>query len=150
VRRVKLAGAAIVVVGALLLFGSLFLTWSHQFSKAVLSRWGASPVLAGVPRNPTAWQLYSAADVLLAVLAVALAIVAFAGRRRARLLVAAAAGVALAFAVHAQNVPPTNRATFFQAAVHVPTMPSAGLGESVATVGLVVAIVGLLLSLAAP
>ncbi|MDQ6821192.1 MAG: hypothetical protein M3076_12805 [Actinomycetota bacterium] len=148
-RRLRLAGVAMVIVGALLLFGSLFLTWSHQFSTAVLAQWGASPVLAGIPRNPTAWQLYSATDVLLAVLAVALPIVAFAGRRRGRLVILAAAGVALAFVIHALNVPPTNRATFFEAAVHVPTMPMAGAGEAVAAAGLGTAIIGLLLTLGA-
>ncbi len=149
-RRLRLAGVAIVIVGALLLFGSLFLIWSHQFSRAVLAQWESSPVLAGVPRSPTGWQVYSAADVLLAVLAVALPIVAFVGRRRARLLTVAASGVALAFVVHALNVPPTNRAAFFQAAIHVPTMPMAGPGEGVAIVGLGVALAGLLLTLAAP
>ena len=146
-RRVRLAGVGTVIAGALLLFGSLFFTWSHQFSKGFLAQWGASPVLSGVPRNPTAWQVYSVADVLLALLAVALPIVALVGGRRMRLVAIAAAGVGLAFALHALGVPPTNRATFFQATGNVPV---AGQGEAVAIAGLGTAIIGLLLTLGTP
>ncbi len=49
------------------LFGSLFLTWSHQFSAGVPgANGGHRPQLNGVPHDPTAWQVYSVADVLLA------------------------------------------------------------------------------------
>jgi hypothetical protein len=152
-RRAELAGDSIIVVGALLLFGSLFLTWSHQFSGRFLAEWGAAPVLAGVPRNPTAWQVYSAADVLLALLALGLPAVALLGGRRARLVLAAAAGVALAFTIHALNVPPTNGADFYQPMLGTPgyvaNMPTAGPGEPVAIVALGTAIVGLVLTLGA-
>jgi hypothetical protein len=150
-RRVKLAGELITIAGALVLFGSLFLSWSHQFSRGFLAEWGAAPVLAGVPRDPTAWQLYSVADVLLAMLAGALAAAALAGGRRARLLALAASGVALAFTVHALNVAPTNGAEFFQpmrgTPGYVANMPTAGAGEAVAIIALATAIVGLLLTI---
>jgi hypothetical protein len=152
-RRAELAGDVLVITGALLLFGSLFLTWSHQFSRGFLAEWGAAPVLSGVPRNPTAWQVYSVADVLLALVALALPAVALAGGRRARLVLLAAAGAALAFTVHALNVAPTNGAAFFQPMLgtsgYVPNVPTAGSGEPVAIVGLVTAMLGLLVTLAA-
>ncbi len=152
-RRAELAGDCLIIAGALLLFGSLFLTWSHQFSRAFLAEWGAAPVLSGVPRNPTAWQVYSVADVLLVLLAVALPAVALVGGRRARLVLLAAAGVALAFTVHARNEAPTNGAAFFQPMLgtpgYVPNMPTAGSGESVAIVALGTAIVGVVLTLGA-
>jgi hypothetical protein len=52
-----------IVFGALLLALSLFLTWSHQFTNAFVGEVGADQ-LHGVPRDPTAWQVYSIADVL--------------------------------------------------------------------------------------
>jgi hypothetical protein len=152
-RRAELAGDWLIIAGALLLFGSLFMTWSHQFSRGFLAEWGAAPVLSGVPRNPTAWQVYSVADVLLALLAVALPVVALAGGRGARLVLLAAAAVALAFTVHALNEAPTNGAAFYQPMLGTPgyiaNMPTAGPGEPVATFSLVTAILGLLLTLGA-
>ena len=55
----------LIVAGAVALFASLFLTWSHQFSPAFLAAWGTSDALRGVPHDPTAWQVYASADVLL-------------------------------------------------------------------------------------
>ena len=72
----------LVVVGALGLFASLFLAWSHQFSPAFLAEWGTSAQLQGIPHDPTAWQVYSTVDVVLAVLAVALVAVALRGGPR--------------------------------------------------------------------
>ena len=141
----------LVAIGALGLFGSLFLTWSHQFSASFLARFGSSEVLRGVPRDPNAWQVYSTADVLLTVLAVALLGVALAGGRRARIgaLVAAAAG--LVFALRALSDPPTNGANVFNPSLNVPQLfPSgadAGAGETLAIVALLAAIAGLALSL---
>jgi hypothetical protein len=121
-----LLGAAIVLV-------ALFLTWSHQ---------GAA-VPPGVPRAPTAWQVYSAADVCLALLAAALLAVAFAGARRARLAVLPPVAIAIAFVVHAGADPPTSGA--FRTGVHI----AAGAGETVALAGLAMALAGLLLSFTA-
>jgi hypothetical protein len=141
----------LIVIGALALFGSLFLTWSHQFSAAFLTRFGGSEVLRGVPRDPSAWEVYSTADVLLALLAAALLGIALAGWRQARIgaLVAAAAG--LVFALRALSEPPTNGANVFNPASSVPQLypsgASAGPGETVAIVALAVAIAGLALSL---
>lgn len=148
-RKAEQAGDWLIIAGALLLFGSLFMTWSHQFSKAFLAEWGGSPVLAGVPRDPTAWQVYSIADVLLAVLALALPVVALLGHRRARLIVLAAGAIAIAFVIHAASVPPTDGAAFFPPAGSAVNHPSVGPGEGVAIVGLGAAIAGLLTTLVA-
>jgi hypothetical protein len=143
----------LTVLGALGLFGSLFMTWSHQFSAPFLAQFGDSVLLNGVPRNPTAWQLYSIADVLLALLALGLLLAALAGSRTARMVAVAASGIALAFTVHATAVAPTNGANIFNPALSVPQYASpgatAGSGETVAIVALVLAIAGLLVSFTA-
>jgi hypothetical protein len=140
------------VVGALGLFVSLFLTWSHQFSPAFLAEWGSSDQLTGVPHNPTAWQLYSATDVLLALLAGALLTLALVGGRTVRLTALFASSIALAFVLHALSTPPTNGANIFNPALSVPTYfpnsPTAGIGETVAIVALILALFGLALSFA--
>ena len=140
-----------MTIGALLLFGSLFLTWSHQFSASLLARYENSPVLRGIPHNPTAWQLYSIVDALLALLAAAIAVVARFGNRRARLSLAAFVLVALAFVVHALKIPPTNGANVYDPFAHPPgyvaNSPRSGPGELVAAVALGLTIVGTALSL---
>src|SRR5690242_14907295 len=98
-----------------ILFGSLFLTWSHQFSRPFLAQYGGSAALQSVPHEPTAWQVYSAADVLLALLAAALVGAALRGTRNVRLALVLPLGVALAFTVHALSAPPTNGADIFNA-----------------------------------
>jgi hypothetical protein len=142
-----------ILAGAVLLFGSLFLTWSHQLSPSLLARYGASAALRGVPRDPTAWQVYSIADVLLAGLAVALAVIAAAGARTARLAVAGAAAIALAFVLHATATPPTNGVNIANSAVtpatYFPNSATAGPGSTVAAVALVVVLAGLALSFTA-
>jgi hypothetical protein len=142
-----------IVVGALLLFLSLFLTWSHQFSPAFLRQWGSSDQLRGVPHDPTAWQVYAAADVILALLAGALVAVALRGGRSVRIVALVAAAVALAFVLHALSVPPTNGANIFDPSLSVPNYTSsgavAGPGETVAIVGLGLALVGLVVSFTA-
>jgi hypothetical protein len=121
-------GDLLILAGGAALFVSLFLTWSHQ------------PVLlAGAPRNPTGWQVYSAVDVIFALLATALVAVALVGGRRARLGVLAAVGIAVAFVLHALSVPPTDAAAVAGAA-------SSGAGELVAIAGLGAAVAGLILS----
>lgn len=151
--RLEDVGDWLIVASSVLLLGSLFLTWSHQFSPAFLEEFGSSAVLQGIPRDPTAWQVYSAMDVLLALLAGALVAVALIGNRRARLGVLVAVAIALAFTLHALSDPPTNGPTIYDSAVRVPgyvsDSPRAGPGETVAIVALATAIVGLGLSLAA-
>ena len=139
----------ILLAGPLLLI-SLFLTWSHQFSASVLARYASSPTLVGIPRSPDAWQVYSAADVLLALLALALVGVALRGARTARRVLAAALALALAFCAHASSVPPTNGATLYDAATrsYLDTGARSGPGETLALVALAIGMAGTLLSLA--
>jgi hypothetical protein len=143
----------LIVLGAVVLFISLFLTWSHQFSPAFLAQFGSSELLRGAPRDPTAWQVYSSADVVLALLAGALLTAALVGTRRARVGATLAAAVALAFVAHALGTPPTNRATVFDPALSVPRYlpdsPTPGIGETIALVGLGLAVGGLGLSFTA-
>ncbi len=147
-------GVRLVLLGAALLLGSLFLTWSHQFSPAFLARWGSSDALRGVPRDPDAWQVYSVVDVLLALLAGALILVARQGTRRALGWSAAGAAVGLAFTFHALAVPPTDGANIFDSSLRVPAYapnsPAAGPGETVAILGLLVAAVGLAMAARKP
>ena len=138
----------LMLIGALVLFGSLFLTWSHQFSPAFYSVWRGSSALEGVPRNPTAWEVYSVADLLLALAAGALL-----GGRTGRWLTLLVLVIALAFVLHAASDPPTNGADLLGAAAqtpgYTPNMPQAGAGETVALAALGLGIPGLLLSLTA-
>lgn len=143
----------LIVLGAVVLFASLFLTWSHQFSRLFLLTFGSSDLLRGVPRDPSAWQVYSAADLLLALLAIALVAVAMLGTRPIRMAATAASAVALGFAFYAISSPPTNGANIFHAAYSVPQYASpgatAGAGETVAILGLALALGGLALSFTA-
>jgi hypothetical protein len=140
----------LMVIGGATLFASLFFSWSHQFSPAFLTEFGTSDLLRGVPRDPTAWQVYSAADVLLALLAAALVTVALVGARALRVAASVAAAIALAFTFHALAAPPTNGAGIFNPAYSVPHYASpgatAGGGETVAIVALLLALSGLGLS----
>ena len=143
----------LIVIAAVVLFVSLFLPWSHQFSSAFLVQFGDSPLLNGVPHDPTAWQLYSVVDVLLALLAGGLFVAALIGNRSARAIAAIGVVMALGFTIHAVGHPPTNGATLFDPALSVPGYVSSGArsgsGELVAIVALGVAIVGLALSFTA-
>ena len=141
-----------IVFGALLLLLSLFLTWSHQFTNAFVQEVG-SEQLQGVPRDPTAWQVYSIADVLLALLAGALVVAALVAGRAARISALVAAVLGLVFTIHAANVAPTNGtniATPSAGVSHlVPSTATSGGGEVVAIVALGIAIAGLALSFTA-
>jgi hypothetical protein len=143
----------LMVIGALLLFISLFLTWSHQFSPSFLLVWGTSPLLQGVPHDPTAWQVYSAADIVLALLAAVLLAAAMIGTRSIRIAAAAAGAVGLGFTFHALSSPPTNGANIFRAAYSVPHYASpgatAGVGETVAILALILALAGVAVSFTA-
>ena len=142
-----------MVIAGLVLLGSLFLPWSHQLSGSILAQYGASAALQGVPRNPTAWQVYSAVDVILALLAAGLLAAALRGGRAARLVLMAALAVALAFIVRALSVPPTNGATVFDPGLrppgYSPNAPSAGAGETLALIAVGLGLGGVALSLLA-
>lgn len=139
----------LILIAGLLLAISLFLAWSHQFSPAVLARYGSSSALVGIPRDPTAWQVYSAADVLLALLAITLVVVALRGGSVSRRVLVIALAVALAFTAHASSVPPTEGASLYDAArgAYVDTGARAATGETVALVALSLGMAGTLLSL---
>jgi hypothetical protein len=144
----------LIVVGGVALFGSLFMAWSHQFSAAFLQVFGRpGGTVHGVPLSPTAWQVYSAADVLLAVLAAGLVASAIAGSRVVRVGAAIAAAIGLAFAVRAIVDPPTTETAIFNPAFSVPQLASPGTtpaaGETVAVIALVLALGGLGLSFTA-
>lgn len=115
----------LVLAGGAGLFLSLFETWSHQLSRAALSVVGSSPALQGVPRDPTAWQVYSIADVLLALLAVTLVATALAGSARFRAGAVVAVAVALAFTLHALSVPPRQRGAVPRSGREHPALPAA-------------------------
>jgi hypothetical protein len=134
-----------------LLFGSLFLTWSDQFSRSFLHQYGGSAALQGVPRNPTGWQVYSAADVMLALLAAGLVGAALRGTRNARIALVLPLVVALAFVIHALAVPPTSGADIFNATLnrYVADSPGSGAGELTALFALLIGSAGVLLSFTA-
>jgi hypothetical protein len=95
--------------------------------------------------------VYSIADVVLAVLAVGLIAVALLGGRKVRLAALVAAGIGLAFTLHALTAPPTNGANIFAPSLggYFPNSPNAGSGETVAIASLGVALFGLALSFTA-
>jgi hypothetical protein len=152
VSRAKRETAAdwLMLLAAPILVGSLFLVWSHQFSVAVQSQYGATAALQTVPRNPTGWQIYSSADVLLALLAAGLLGAALRGGGAARLVMVLGVGVGLAFTLHALAVPPTDGANLFDPTLsppaYTPNSPAAGPGETLALVGLGLGLAGLLVS----
>lgn len=141
----------LMLLGAPILMGSLFLAWSHQFSRPFLLRYAGSPALQGVPRDPTAWQIYSVTDVLLAGLAAGLLAVALRGTRHARVFVALGLAVALAFTIHALSVPPTHGADIFDASLgrYASNSPTAGPGETLGLVGIGLGLGGVLISFTA-
>jgi hypothetical protein len=139
-----------MVAAAVLLLVSLFLVWSHQLSPTIVRRYASTGTFDGVPRAPDAWQLYTAADVLLALVAAALLVAALWGARVLRLVLIGAVAVAMAFVAHAIVVPPTNGANVFdpQTGAYVATGASSGAGEPLALAALALAAAALLLSLA--
>ena len=136
----------LMAIAGPLLLGSLFLTWSHQLSASLRAQYGASAALQGVPADPTAWQVYSAADLLLALVAGGLIAVALLGGRGRRVVLALGLAVALVFVLHALSVPPTNGVTVFDPTLTPPgysaNAVSSGAGEIVALVALVLGAVG--------
>lgn len=150
-RARQLSGDWLLVVSAALLLGSLFFTWSHQFPAAVLRVPGMRVALAGVPGNPDAWQVYSVADVFLAAVAGALLMTALFGVGRSLPIVIAAALGALVFVLHAASVPPTSGddVVLPGSGETVRSLARVGPGETVALVGLGLALAGLALGLSA-
>ena len=150
-RRARgLASDWLLLAGAAGLLGSLFLTWSHQYSRSDLSLPGVHAALAGVPPDATAWQVYSAVDVLLAALAFAIAVCALVGRRLMKRIVLVAALGALAVCAHALAVPPTNGVGIVLRGSGPPhalsLAASSGAGETVGLAALAVSLAGLALA----
>jgi hypothetical protein len=141
----------LIALGAVGLFVSLFLTWSHQISPALLAVPGARVALQGVPADPTGWQVYTIADAVLAALAAALALAALIGRRRWRAVMLPFVLVGLAFVLHALSSPPTNGVRVVNPGTlipqYAPIAPTAGVGETVALVALLLALGGIMVSL---
>lgn len=102
-----------------------------------------SAVLHNVPRDPTGWQVYAVADVLLALLAATLLALALIGGPRARAVGLLAAAAGLAFALHAAGHPPTNGADVTAALAGIRNSVTAGSGETLAIAALCAAIAGL-------
>jgi hypothetical protein len=144
----------LMVFAGPLLLGSLFLAWSHQISPSLRARYGSTGILTGVPADPTAWQVYSTADVLMAAVALALLAVAMRGAGRGtRLALTIASAVAAIFTVHALGVAPTNGVTIFDPGAtpprYVAVGAASGPGEVLALIALAIGLAGLLLSFAA-
>jgi hypothetical protein len=140
----------LLVAGGVGLFASLFLTWSHQYPRSLLAVPGIPTALSGVVRDASAWHVYSAADVLLAALAVFLVATALVGPLRAQAVALCLAAVALVFVVHALSAPPTNGANVVIPGTsrEVRSLARAGPGETVAIVSLSLAIVGAAMTIA--
>jgi hypothetical protein len=143
----------LMAIAGPLLLGSLFLTWSHQLSAGLKARYGGTAALAGVPADPNAWQVYSAADVLLALVAAGLLLVALLGGRGRRVVLTLALAVALAFVIHALSVPPTNGVVVFDPTLTPPgdtaNPVTSGGGEVLALVALALGAAGVALGFAA-
>jgi hypothetical protein len=136
----------LMAISGPLLLGSLFLTWSHQLSAGIRTQYGATAALTGVPADPTAFQVYSGADVLLALVAGGLMVVALWGGRARRIALALALIVALALVIHAMSVPPTNGVLLYDPTLTPPgysaNAVSSGTGEVLALVALALGSVG--------
>jgi hypothetical protein len=135
------------VIGGLALLASLFLAWSHQYPAAVLAAPGMRAALAGVPQDATAWEVYSAADVLIALVAVALVLSGVVGIGRARTALVVVVALALGFTIHAASVAPTSGVdVIVPGQSHfVRELARSGPGETVAILALVGAMVGVAL-----
>jgi hypothetical protein len=136
----------LMMAAAPLLFIALFLPWSHQISPGLAAGYAHSSALAGIPRDPTAWQVYSIVDLLLALLVPGLVLIALFGLGHGRIALLLALVVALVFTIHAMSVPPTN-------GVYLPGLPGiasnrprSGAGEVLALVALLLGMAGTILS----
>jgi hypothetical protein len=142
--------ARLTLLGAGLLLLSLFLTWSHQLTRTELARFSGA-ALYGVASHPDAFQVYASADIVLVCLALGIAAAGLWGQRPVRAVGAAAAGLGLAFVIRAAVSAPTNGLLLAQGggahARYVADPATAGIGETVAIVGLACGAAGLLLGL---
>lgn len=147
-RARELTADWLLVFAAAGLLASLFLTWSHQYPGSATRFPGLAVALAGVPRDASAWQIYTVADVLLAVLAGAILVAALVGGAAIRVWLCLPVAGALAFASHAIAVTPTNGADLVApgGARYIRVAARPGSGETVAVVALGVAFGALLLS----
>jgi hypothetical protein len=148
-RRLRVSGL-VTALGAAILLGSLFLTWSHQITPAEHDIFHGA-VMFGVPANPTAWQVYAIAGDVLAVAAIGIGAAGLWGQRRTRVLALGVVALGLAFVVHAAGTAPTNGLLLASgaggSARYVTDPATAGPGETVALVGLLLSGAGLLLAL---
>jgi hypothetical protein len=137
----------LTLLGAATLFGSLFLVWSHQLNRAELAHFRGA-ALYGVAADPTAFQVYAVAGVVLALLAVGIAVAGLWGQRPVSAAVLVAAAVGLAFVIRAAGSAPTNGLLLVPprdaTAVYFRDPATAGVGETLAIVGLGLALMGLL------
>jgi hypothetical protein len=151
--RSRLA-TALVVCGALGLLGSLFLEWRISPVHNFLILFGALDRIGGFfAADRTGWQLYSVANILLALLTALLLVAAFVRRRPLRAVAAILALAGLAFAIHAllATPGPTGSRTAIGGSGagpivsrDVPALYAAvGPGETVAIVALTLAVLGL-------
>ena len=140
--------ARLTLLGAGLLVASLFLTWSHQLTRAELTRFSGA-ALYGVASHPDAFQVYASADIVLVCLALGIAAAGLWGQRPIRAIAVAAGGLGLAFVIRAAISAPTNGVLLAQGsgehARYVADPATAGVGETVAIVGLACGLAGLLL-----
>ncbi len=137
----------LTVLGAAMLFASLFLVWSHQLNRPELARFHGA-ALYGVVRDPTAFQVYAITGAVLGLLAIGIAAAGLRGRRRVRAAAGLGAALGLAFAIHAALVAPTNGVLLVAgngpSARYFRDPATSGAGEKLAIVGLAVALAGLL------
>ncbi len=154
----RLIWSVVTLWAAVLLLASLFLAWSHQLPQRFVAEVGPGPALYGVLANPDGWQVFGIVDVLLAVVAAAIAgfgLATFLGHsigRGGRTAVAGAAIIALIFVVHALAVPPTNGIldahSVGSSYRYVSDPATDGPGETVALLALLLALLGLVGSIA--
>jgi hypothetical protein len=146
-RRRRLPLDLLTGLGAGLLLVSLFLTWSHQLGRSERDHFSPA-ALAGVAADPTAFQVYASAGIVLALLAGAIAAAGLWGQRPLQALALAGASAGLAFVIRAAASAPTNGVLLAQGtgahARYISDPATAGTGETLAMVGLICVVAGLL------
>jgi hypothetical protein len=151
------AGRLTAAAGAVVLFVSLFLTWTAGRAANFLILFGAVNRRGGffASASRTAWEAYSFADVALAALAVVIVFGARSKRAGVQVVALIAAVAGLGFAIDQIADPPGAGFSLPSAFAHrLPASfaqhvfgSASGSGEGVATVALVVAIAGLVVVL---
>jgi hypothetical protein len=157
-REVARVGRLVASVPALILFASLFLTWGGNGRANFLVVFGALDRIGGsfkTPPSENAWQAYWVVALALAVLAALIVVAVFVDRPRVELLAVFTAVLGLGFAIDQIADPPQTAlalpTTFVRSAPagfpHELFGGAPGVGETLATVALVVAIGGFLVML---